>query len=131
MSQKRPLTSRNAVIGIGYGGELGRSRQLSFIVATSSPKLAPAASASWGLFLFGRSSLRSELGQTNKAFADVLSSCATALAVIAVLGAPFIAAVDECDSDKAKADILSHVRFQGQSRHRLGSAKMSLRRPPF
>jgi hypothetical protein len=40
--------------------------------------------------------------QMDSAFADVLSSCAIAMAVIAVLGALFIAVVDESDSDKAK-----------------------------
>jgi uncharacterized membrane protein len=36
------------------------------------------------------------------AFLDVISSCLTAIAVIAVLGALFIAVVDQSDSDRAK-----------------------------
>jgi hypothetical protein len=36
------------------------------------------------------------------AFADVISSCATAIAVIAVLGALFSAVIDESDSGRAK-----------------------------
>jgi hypothetical protein len=36
------------------------------------------------------------------AFADVISSCATAIAVIAVLGALFIAVIHESDSGRAK-----------------------------